>query len=162
MLVPESVVYLERDELVARYVGGANFDSGTGQINGSAFERTPKDHDGVSFTRRGLLSYDQEEDRQEIRRIMASRLNLGKTAIFAEIQVGLALDTIEEFEQDVYFIENALKEDGDKLANPAHALLIGFPFRGEQIGSLKSEVAGDRLRQCVVGTFPAIMPQDVA
>ncbi|WP_174279909.1 hypothetical protein [Sphingomonas bacterium] len=146
---------LPPDTIVARYVGGLHLDPGTGQINGSAFERTAKDIDGVSFTRRGILAIGTQQDRAAIRQVMASRLRLGATAVFAELQAGTALDALSEFEQAVSFVEDALAADGDRLANPAHALLLGFPFRGEQVGSLKSEVAGDRLRSCIIDRFPA-------
>lgn len=147
---------LPADETVARYVGGSHFDPGTGGINGSAFERTPKDVDGVSFARRSVHSTVEADDRDAIRRVAGSRLKLGKNAVFAELKVGAALDVLREFEQDVFFREDRLAAEGDKLADPAHALLIGFPFKGEQVGSLKSEVAGDRLRRCVSACFPAV------
>ena len=143
-------------EIVARYVGGSHFDPDTNQINGSAFERTPKDKDGVSVTRRNFLKSDTEEDRNEIRRIMASRLKFGKTAVFAELYIENALAALAEYEQDIHFCTDPLEEDGTELANPAHALLIGFPFKGDQVGSLKSEVAGDKLRKCISDKFAAI------
>ncbi len=149
-------VKLAPDEVVARYVGGSHFDSATGQINGSAFERTPKDHDGVSFTRRSILANNQDEDRDEIRRVVGSRLKLGLSAVFAELEVGRTLSILEEFESDIFYKEDPLSAEGPYLANPAHALLIGFPFKGEQVGSLKSEVAGDRIRQCIIDRFPAV------
>lgn len=155
----DDVERLKDSEIVARYVGGSHFDPSTKQMNGSAFERTPKDKDGVSFTRRGLLNSNDDQDRNDIRQITASRLKIGKTAVFAELQVGRALAALEEYNQDIYFCNDPLDEDGSELANPAHALLIGFPFKGEQIGSLKSEVAGDKLRDCVDDIFPAILAE---
>lgn len=152
----DDVERLGGDEVVARYVGGSHFDPATNQINGSAFERTAKDHDGVSLNRRGLLDADPEKDRQEIRMITASRLKLGKTAVFAELQISCAIEALDEYSQDIYFCANPLDSNEKELANPAHALLIGFPFKGEQIGSLKSEVAGDKLRNCICDKFPAV------
>ena len=149
---------LGAEENVARYVGGMHFDPTTGQVNGSAFERTRKDHDGVSVTRRGIFSNDEAEDRAAIRKVTSSRLKLGKMAVFAELNVGNALESLAEFEQEVYFAADPLEAKGEALANPAHALLIGFPFLGEQVGSLTSELAGDRLRQCIHDRFPATMP----
>lgn len=146
---------LPSSETVVRYVGGSHFDPGTGGINGSAFERTPKDVGGVSFARRGVHSTVEADDRDAIRRVAGSRLKLGRNAVFAELQVGAALDVLREFAEDVFFRQDPLAAEGDKLADPAHALLIGFPFKGEQVGSLKSEVAGDRLRRCVSARFPA-------
>lgn len=155
----DDVERLKGSEIVARYVGGSHFDPSTKQMNGSAFERNPKDKDGVSFTRRGLLNSDDTQDKDYIRKITASRLKVGKTAVFADLQVDSALLALEEYSQDIYFCNDPLDEDGSELANPAHALLIGFPFKGEQIGSLKSEVAGDKLRDCVIDIFPAILAE---
>lgn len=155
---PDAARRLDRDGLVVRYVGGFHVDPRTGQINGSAFERTAKDVDGLSFNRRGVFAPDVEGDRAAIRRVMASRLKLGATATFAEINVGSALDALTEFEQDVFFVEHPLPAEDGKVANPAHALMIGFPFAGEQVGSLKSEVAGDRLRLCICDQFSAVLP----
>ncbi len=146
---------LPSDQVVARYVGALHIDPITGQINGSAFERSPKDTDGVSFTRRGMLAEDTDQDRAAIRGVVGSRLRLGRTAVFAELQVGDALAALERFDQDVSFVEDPLPAEGAMLANPAHALLIDLPFKGDHVGSLKSEAAGDYLRQCVRDRFPA-------
>lgn len=70
---------LSPDAIVVRYVGGSHFDPGTGGINGSAFERTPKDVDGVSFARRGVHSTVVAVDRDAIRRVAASRLSWAGT-----------------------------------------------------------------------------------
>lgn len=143
------------EEDVTRYVGGAHFDPGTGQINGSAFDRTPRDVDGLSVNRVGFLGADVAADRAELRRVMGSRLTLGKTAVFVQLNVGEALDALAEFEEDIFFTPDPLEAVGDKLANPAHALCIGLPFKGEATGSLKSAVAGDRLRAVIRDRFPA-------
>ena len=147
---------LGRDEIVARYVGGAHVDLNTGQINGSAFDRTPKDIDGLSFTRRNILDDDCDADRAAIRQAVGSRLRFGRTAVFAELPVGIAAEALEPFDGEFFFVEDPLEAQGLALANLAHALLIGLPFRGEQVGSLKSEIAGDRLRVCIVDRFAAI------
>jgi hypothetical protein len=144
-------------DVVARYVGGAHVDSETGEINGSAFERNPKDVDGVSFTRRHIFDQDCNRDRDEIRRVVGSHMKFGKTAVFAELTVGNALEVLQEFEQDIFFVADPIAAAEERLANPAHALLVGFPFKDEQVGSLKSEIAGDRLRLCVTDRFPAIV-----
>ena len=144
------------EETLVRYVGGSHVDSSTGIINGSAFERTAKDTDGVSLTRRGILAAAKDHDREAIKKVVGSRLSLGKTAVFAEIRAGAVLDCLAEFEQGIFICEDPLPEVGLELANPAHALIIGFPFQGESIGSLKSEEAGDRLRHQIQDRFPAI------
>lgn len=150
------IVQLKPDELVARYVGGAHIDGETGQINGSAFDRTPKDVDGVSFTRRGMFAAEAEADRTVIRQVVGSRLRLGRTAVFAEVQVGSTLKALHEFESSIEFVEDPLEPEENALANPAHALLIGYPFKNESIGSLKSEVAGDQLRLRILDRFAAV------
>lgn len=152
-------VPLKHEETVVRYVGGAHVDGETGQINGSAFDRAPKDVDGLSFTRRSIFAADLDADRTAIRRAVGSRLRLGRTAVFAELRVGDALEALHRFESSIVFVEDPLAPDGDKLANPAHALLIGYPFKDESVGSLKSEVAGDQLRLQILDRFAAVAEQ---
>jgi hypothetical protein len=148
---------LKPDELVARYVGGIHIDGGTDQINGSAFDRTHKDVDGLSFTRRGVFAVDVQPDREAIRQAVGSRLRLGKTAVFVELQVGGALEALKGYDSEFEFIEDPLEAEGDALANAAHALLVGYPFKDEAVGSLKSEVAGDQLRLRILDRFRAVI-----
>lgn len=146
---------LAEDEQVVRYVGGSHYSEDTHEVDGSAFDRKPKDDDGLSFTRRFLLSDDEGDDENKIREIFDSRMKVGSTAQFAQLKVADALSALTEFEEVFEFVEDKLDAEGDALANPAHALLLGLPFAGESIGSLKSEVAGDLLSQCVNYCFPA-------
>jgi hypothetical protein len=146
-----------QEEDLTRYCGGAHFDADTGEVNGSAFDRNPKDIDGVSVTRCRFFSDVIEDDQNEIRRVVGSRLKFGKTAIFVELNTGDLLDALAEFEQEISVIQDPLPAQAGALPNPAHALIIGFPFRGEAIGSLKSELAGDRLRRIILRRFPAII-----
>ncbi|MEQ1551197.1 hypothetical protein [Sphingorhabdus sp.] len=146
---------LPRKQNVVRYVGGLHYDREKDQVAGSAFDRTTKDNDGLSFTQRRILDADSEADKDSIRKVFASRMSLGRTACFAELNVGKALDALDEFEQDFSFVENPIPAEGDKLANPAHVLLIGLPFKGEVVGTLRSELAGDRLCRAIIGKFPA-------
>ena len=143
---------------VVRYVGGSNYDHTTGEVNGSAFDRTPKDADGLSVTQRLVLSTESDKDKSEIRQVFASRMTMGKTAIFTELNVGRALAVLKQFDEDFHFLASPLISSGEKMANPAHALLIGLPFVGEAVGSLKSELAGDLLRSVVHDKFPAVVP----
>lgn len=149
---------VDRHENVTRYAGGSHYDATTGEVNGSAFDREAKDADGLSVNRVGVLSRDKDEDRASTRRVLATRRTLGRTAIFVELNVGAALEALAEFEEDIFMCHDALEKEGDKAANPAHALVIGLPFKGEAVGSLKSELAGDRLRGVVCDTFPVIVP----
>jgi hypothetical protein len=149
---------VSREENVARHVGGAHFDDTTGQVNGGAFDRSPKDTDGLSVMRRGVLAIDPPDDEIAIRRVMSSVRKLGATSQFVELNVGRMLDALEEFEQEVFVCEDPIPAEGDALANPAHALVVGLPFAGEAIGSLRSELVGDRLRSLVCHTFPAVLP----
>ena len=146
---------LDADELVVRYVGGSNFDERTGKVDGSAFDRKPKDDDGLSFTRRYFLNKEDDEDKNAIREIFASRMKVGSTAQFAQLRVGDALEALSEFGDIFDFVEDELAADGDRLANPAHSLLMGLPFVDEVIGSLRSEVAGDLLARCITSNFRA-------
>jgi hypothetical protein len=142
---------------LARYVGGAHFDPGTGEINGSAFERTAKDTDGLSVTRCRFFAADVPTDDEAIRHVVGSRLKLGKTAVFAEVNTGQVLDVLGVFEQDVSIVQDPLLAKHAVLANPAHALIMGLPFKGESVGSLKSEIAGDKLKQIIIRKFPAVI-----
>lgn len=125
-------------------------------VGGSAFDRSPKDIDGLSFTQCGMLAKQQAKDQSEIRRIIGSRIALGKTARFAELNVGEAIVALSNFERAFWFQPDPVPQDGERLENPAHTLLIGLPFKGESVGSLNSELAGDLLRRCIRRTFPAI------
>lgn len=146
---------LSDSEVVVRYVGGAHIDSKTNEINGSAFERSPKDKDGVSFNRRNIFCYCEKCDRENIISIMKTRMTLGKKSRFAEIVVG---DVLAKMAQEdgisIAFYEDFLDEEPGIPSNPAHAILKGLPFTGEKIGSLSSELAGDFLRQCIVHEYP--------
>ncbi len=86
---------------------------------------------------------------------MASRMTLGRTAVFVQLNVGAALTALKEFEEDIFVCHDARSAEGTRVANPAHALIIGLPFKGEAVGSLKSELAGDRLRATVHDRFAA-------
>jgi hypothetical protein len=147
---------LARDVDAARYVGGAHFDPDTGAVNASAFDRQPKDTDGLSFTRTGFWSAnDSDADDAQIRKIVGSRMAFGKSACFVEMNVGSAVDALSIDGEEFWFREDSLEAEGTMLANPAHALLIGLPYKGEIIGSLRSEVAGDRLCRVIKRRFPA-------
>jgi len=146
---------LSNSEVVVRYVGGAHIDPKTNEINGSAFERSPKDKDGVSFNRRNIFCYFEKCDRENIISIMKTRMNLGKKSRFAEIIVGDVLAKMSKEDGiSIDFYEDFLDKEPGIPSNPAHALLKGLPFTGEKIGSLDSELAGDLLRQCIVNEYP--------
>lgn len=158
-LTNRSAVSREID--LARYVGGSHFDETTNQINGSAFDRMPKDHDGLSVNRCGVFDSNVDLDRQAMRVVTASRMKVGKTAVFIQFNTGAALDALAEFNQEILICEDPLPADGAALANPAHALVVGLPFKGESLGSLKSELAGARLRATIFDRFSAtLIPTD--
>lgn len=147
---------LSDDEVIVRYVGGAHIDPKTKKINGSAFERSAKDTDGVSFNRRRIFCYGEICDRKKIINIMKTRMKLGKTSCFAEVLVKDALEKLSTVEGiSIIFLEDPLDGDNTKPCNPAHAIMEGFPFVGETIGSLSSELAGDLLRKCIIQEYPA-------
>ena len=150
---------LTNDKNVVRYVGGShvviNPVSGEFEIDASAFDRTTKDHDGLSFIERLVLSTDPQRDEVEIRRVLSARRSFGKSARFAELNVGQAIEALRVFDSDFYFCEDPLPASNGIPANPAHALLKGLPFVGEAVGSLRSEWAGELLSGTVTRTFPA-------
>lgn len=144
---------LSPDENAARYVGGSKFDPGTARVLLTAFDREGKDSDGLSFNQTGVLSSVQADDDHQIRLITASRITVGKSAVFAELNVGEASSKLASFGDQFHFEADPLEADGQKLANPVHALLMGLPFKGEANGSLKSELASDLLTQAVNRIF---------
>ena len=154
---------LSADNNVVRYVGGGSISLGPNEgefeIGAGAFERSTKDEDGLSFIERFVLAKQSNSDEDEIRRVLGSRRSFGKTAQFAELNVGKALEALSYFDNDFYFCEDPLPEDGEMLANPAHALLIGLPFKGEPAGSMTSELAGELLSGTVERIFPAMQPK---
>jgi hypothetical protein len=144
---------LDKTENVARYVGGTKFDSSTGKVYLEAFDREKKDTDGLSFNRTGMLGSNQKDDDRKIREIMSSRITVGKNAVFAELNVADAISSLSHFGDKFYFEADPLAVDGDKLANPVHALLIGLPFKGETAGPLIAELASDLLSRKVRRIF---------
>lgn len=156
-MTEKPVKRVRAEENVVRYVGGASYDPVTKEVDGGAFGRKPKDTDGLSFTIRMILDSDSESDKNRIREIFSTHIKVGKTAIFAELNVGDVEEALEEFGDGFFFQHDPLPEDGEKLANPAHAILNGLPFIGEAAGSLKSEYAGDLLKNLVLDKFPAAL-----
>jgi hypothetical protein len=154
---------LGTDRNVVRYVGGSFVSLGSGEnefeVSAGAFERSTDHEDGLSFIERFILAKQSTADEEEIRRVLGSRRSFGKTAQFAELNVGKALEALSYFDNDFYFCEDPLPEDGEMLANPAHALLIGLPFKGEPAGSMTSELAGELLSGTVERIFPAMQPK---
>jgi hypothetical protein len=154
---------LAKSKNVVRYVGGSQIDvdSDTGglQANPSAFDRKLKDVDGLSFIQCFVLAKNRVNDIAEIRKVFASRCTVGKTAQFVELNVGQAIVALGAIDSSFYFCEDPQSADGNMLANPAHALLIGLPFKGESIGSMRSEYAGELLVAKVISIFPAMTPK---
>jgi hypothetical protein len=146
---------LPDDQNVVRYVGGSHIDEITGVINGSAFDRTVKDVDGLSVTRRLFLDSDDTRDQQAIRDVIGSRLFLGKTAVFAEVNVGQVRSLPQASSLGIELEEDPLPAEGLRLANPAHALILGLPIKGESVGSLRSEVLNDQLARLIEHRFQA-------
>ena len=136
----------------------AHVDPDTGQVSAGAFDRAPKDDDGLSVNRVGVFSGDLAADRSQLRAVMASRMKLGANAAFVQLNAGEAIATLSEFEGPIFICHDPLPASDTALENPAHALIIGLPFKGEAVGSLKSEEAGDRLRALIRDRFPARPP----
>jgi hypothetical protein len=82
---------------------------------------------------------------------------LGKTSVFAEVNVGTALSVLHEFDDAVEIVSKPLPREGKLAADPSHALILGLPFKGETIGSLRSELAGDLLARHVLCMYPAVV-----
>jgi hypothetical protein len=148
-------VGIDNDQNFLRHVGGSHIHGDV--INGSAFERAPKDVDGVSIAIRGVFSDDTQTDVAKIREVVGARRKLGRTSVFAELNVGAALSVLHEFEEAITIVLEPLSADDDGPEDPSHALILGLPFQGEAIGSLKSELAGDLLARRIICTYPAIV-----
>jgi hypothetical protein len=115
--------------------------------------------DGVSVVRRKFFSKDDDADLEQIRKVVASRRKLGAESVFAELNVGVALDVLREFNENVDIVADPLPAEGEKLANRAHALIKDLPFDGQAVGSLTSELAGDLLVTKIVAIHRAVLPK---
>ena len=144
-----------RPEDLCRYAGATQFDASTGKIGASVFDRYLKDHDGLSVNRRGVFSNVESEDDAEICRVASTSRTPGKTARFVVFNTGKLLDVLEEFDREVFVCQDPLNAEDEAEANPAHALIVGLPFVGEEVGSITSEIIGDRLRRIASVGFPA-------
>lgn len=138
-----------------RHVGGSHIH-GT-EINGSAFERAPKDTDGVSISIRRIFSPDTQTDVAEIRRVVGARRKLGKNSVFAELNVGTALSVLREFDETIEIISNPLPATDEFPSDPSHGLITGLPIKDDAIGSLRSELAGDLLARRILRIYPAVI-----
>lgn len=140
---------VEPRENILRYVSATAYDASTNMVNASAFERKPKDLDGLSVLRKGIFSKNSDADLRELCTVFSKWWTIRKSGRFAELNVGELLAALKIFERDVSVVADPLSEEGDKPANPAHALVLGLPFEGEAVGSLTSELAGDLIRKLV-------------
>lgn len=147
---------IQDDADVVRHVDRRSYDSSTNEYDPSAFYRTKKDQDGLSFMQRLVLANEDHADRKEIQRVFALRYKPHKKDVFAELNVHDALETLRDFGQELFFCADPIPASDEIEANDAHVLMIGLPFEGDKIGSLRFEVAGDRLGKVVKGNFPAI------
>lgn len=146
---------VDNHEDICRFVGVRAYDRVTKKADASAFSRKKKDHDGLSVNRRGVFSEDVNIDNANIRAVMRCRLSMKATETFIVLNTGAILDALTEFGREVFVCQDPLPADGDILANPAHALIVGLPFKDEPIGSMTSEAVGDILRRLVTDYFPA-------
>lgn len=147
------------EENILRYVSLTGYDPDTGVVNGNAFERKPKDKNGLSVIRRGVFSSESDSDVAAIRFVSGKWLTIKKSGRFAELNVGGFYGAISQLERDVSdvaVVEDPLAPEDDKPANPAHALIIGLPFKGEAVGSLTSELVGDLIRKAVLRLHEAV------
>jgi hypothetical protein len=138
-----------------RHVGGSHIHGDI--INGSAFERTLKDVDGLSISIRGFFSENDNADVAKIRELVGARRKLGKTSVFAELNVGTAVSVLHEFDSAITVVLKSLPAEDGKPEDPSHALIVGLPIQGEPAGSLTSELAGDLLARRIIRTYPAVL-----
>lgn len=141
-------------ERVVRYARPSDVDQD--KVNGSAFDRVPKDEDGVSVCRLGIFDAARDRDLAMIRVVLGSSLTLKPNGRLAEIGVSDIEAVGQEVGELLAVIEDALAANPPALANPAHALIDGLPFKGASIGSLTAELAGDLLKLRVSDLHPAI------
>ncbi|TRD12308.1 hypothetical protein FGU71_10830 [Erythrobacter insulae] len=148
---------------ILRYVRPSDTDAGI--VNGSAFERKPKDVDGVSVTRANYYSVDDDTDIECVRTVIGSNLNLAKTGLFARLPcdgvreigtiVEAVLDVLAAPTQGTDFdpLCDLGKKPDPGFANDAHAIISGLPFAGSDEGTLASELAGDLLCRTITKTY---------
>lgn len=144
---------LAEGENVVRYVAEEDYDVGV--ISGTAFERVEKDHDGLSVNRLGILVADNvEADLIAIRSIMLTRsVPLDPEGCFAQLNVKQIRYIGHQLSVSIDVVESASagRPREGKLPNPAHASIVGLPYKGNEY----AEYASDLLRKSVVRHFPA-------
>lgn len=131
------------EERVVRYAKPTAVEGDV--VNGTAFDRRPTDVTGLSVSRLGIFDPDRARDLAMLRTVIGSALTLSPNGRLAEIGVGTIEAVGREVGQLLHVAENALPAVTPALANPAHALIDGLPFKGAPVASLQNETAGDLL-----------------
>ena len=123
-----------------------------GRVDGSAFllrENEPR----LSVN---WLEYfdDQPRPQQlvEIRRLI--RLTLGRTGLFAELNVGATRKHIGDMVNELRFTHSPLPPEDGFEADPSHSEVLGLPPRDTP----EAELIGDMIAECVTEVHPAMEP----
>lgn len=133
------------DELIARYVSGGQVDGDL--ISGEAFQLKPKDDGGLSVNWPAVFDADLGLAAGEIKR--RARITVRPSGRYAILNVREILDISRQADElnQLSVIEDPLEAEGEKLADPSHALILGLPLPDD----LQAQMAGDLLARLVLG-----------
>jgi hypothetical protein len=140
---------------ILRYVGGIHVDTtedGKPFITGGGFIAKPKDDNKPSYNWLECLNGTLEERVQRIRDV--ARVTYGAKGKLVRLNIGQVYKYVEENTDDrriVTVIYDPLYPEGEKPADPSHALMTNVPDENDPEG----ERVGDLIRDCVLDIFPA-------
>lgn len=146
------------NERVVRLLRAPDFKNGF--VQSTAFDRPEKDRDGLSVSRRGVFSAEDETDLRTLRQVIGAWRQVKASQRLAQISVADILDAGREADRVLSVIEAWVEADYPKPANPAHAIICGLPFMGADEGSLGSVAAADILARKIGpnDVFAAVEP----
>ena len=132
---------------VVRYVRGTFVDDG--RVDGAAF-LLRENESGLSVS---WLDYfhgrTKPQQLDEVRSL--TRLELRRSARFAELNVGQTLERISEMLNSVRFVHRPLPADDEYEADPSHSQIEGLPPGDTD----EAELIGDMIAECVTEVHAA-------
>ena len=148
-----TATYLPDSDNVVRYVGGSKIGENH-RIDGAAFCRR-HDEDGPSVNWLEFFSgLDKQQQIAEVRRLIHLRI-LGRTAAFAELNVGDVKQRLRDELPDVYVIHKPEPADHNfPASDPSHCEIMGLPPAEAEDLAL---TIGDMIAQRVKAIYPAVL-----
>ncbi len=137
---------------VVHYVGSSKIQEG--RVDGTAFHLRAADlrapRPGLSFNSLDYFGGMSRTGQLECIKLL-SRVRPGQGSMYAEINVGWALDQLSDVLPDTAFARSPLGPDDGYLPDPSHCELLGLPSPD----TFQAEVVGEILSRCVQGLRPA-------